>query len=189
LLRMTPAIGPVSSPFGDPSLACSCAPAPELQSSEMSSSLSNCSNCGGRISRSGDGRTIACNYCGSSESVSIDPRALASGIMSDSKSLHAGFDHLLATFRQTLPEQTVVEQSGLLFKKATAFSVTLGDYTFRLSRDGSRLVAKRIMTVRGITLKTEPLSLEEWLTSLAEQLAGMASDSAAARDAFSRIAR
>jgi hypothetical protein len=151
--------------------------------------LRNCTNCGGRFAPSADGRVIACIYCGSTSSVAIDPRALAAGIAIDAKTLHAGFDALLKTFRETLPAETTVTESGLLFKKVTGFDVALGDFTYRLTRNGDKLLAHRIATVRGITLKTETMSLEAWIAALAEMLAEMASQSAAARDAFARIAR
>ena len=155
----------------------------------MSNSLRNCSNCGGRIATSADGRVVACVYCGSTSSVAIDPRALAAGIAIDSKTVHAGFDRLLKIFRETLPSETTVHESGLLFKNITAFDVVLGEFTYRLSREKQKLVAQRIATVRGIKLKTETMSLEAWIAALAETLAEMASASAAARDAFARIAR
>jgi hypothetical protein len=155
----------------------------------MNDLLRNCSNCGGRFAPSADGRVVACVYCGSTSSVAVDPRALAAGIAVDAKTLNAGFDGLLATFRETLPSQTVVRESGLLFKKVSGFDVALGDLTFRLQRDGDKLVAQRVATVRGITLKTETMSLEAWIAALAEKLAEMAGESAAARNAFARIAR
>lgn len=150
--------------------------------------LRNCSNCGGRIAQSADGRVVACMHCGSSVSVAVDPRALAAGIAGDAKSLHAGFDHLLNVFRQTLPEHTTVHESGVLFKKVTGFDVVLDEFTFRLKREGAKLHAHRMTTVRGITLKTEEMPLEAWVSALAEKLSEMASASAAARNAFSRIA-
>ncbi len=148
----------------------------------------NCGNCGGRLAPSADGRLVGCAYCGSAKSVAIDPQALAASLAGDSATLHAGFDRLLDVFRQTLPDRTTVRESGLLFKKLSGFDVVLEELTFRMSRSGSKIEAHRIMTVRGITLKTETMSLEEWLTSLAEKLSSMASSSAAARAAFTRIA-
>ena len=150
--------------------------------------LHNCRNCGGRVQQSADGRTVACHYCGSSVSVTVDPRALAAGISADSRTVHAGFDRLLATFRETLPVETSVRESGLFSKKITGFDVALDEFTYRLTRSGSRLQADRITTIRGIALKTDPMSLEAWLTSLAEKLSEMASASESARAAFSRIA-
>jgi hypothetical protein len=154
----------------------------------MSNPLRNCTNCGGRFAQSADGRVVSCIYCGSTSSVAIDPRALAAGIALDSKTVHAGFDKLLAIFRETLPTDTTVHESGLLFKKVTAFDVVLDEFAFRLSRNGDKLVAQRIATVRGITLKTETMPLEAWITALAEKLSEMAGASASARDAFARIA-
>lgn len=131
---------------------------------------------------------MACHYCGSSVSVTVDPRALAAGISADSQAIHAGFEKLLATFLETLPCETSVRESGLFTKKVTGFDVILEEFTFRLTRTGSRLHAERITTIRGITLKTEALGLEAWLTSLAEKLSEMAGASDSAREAFSRIA-
>ena len=154
----------------------------------MNDMLRHCSNCGGRIEQSADGRKISCPYCGSGTAVSIDPRALAAGLASDAQSLHAGFEHLLQVFRSTLPDRTVVHESGLLFKKVHGFDVELEEFTFRMKREGGRVVAQCVTTVRGITLKTETLPLEEWVRALAEKLSAMAGSSAAARDAFARIA-
>ena len=155
----------------------------------MNEILHNCRNCGGRVESSADGRVVACRYCGSSSSATVDPHALAAGIAADTRTVHAGFDRLLAIFRETLPAETTVIESGLLFRKVTAFDVVLGESTFRLTRSAGKVIAHRVMTVRGITLKTETLSLEAWVTALAEKLSEMASASASAREAFSRIAR
>ncbi len=148
----------------------------------------NCSNCGGRVSASADGRVIACPYCGSGASVAVDPAALAAGLAGDAAAAQAGFERLLGVFRQTVPDWTTVHESGLLFKKTASFDVALDEFTFRLARAGSRVEAHRITTVRGITLKTEKMSVEEWLTALAEKLSAKAAASAAARQAFARIA-
>jgi len=153
----------------------------------VSGSVTNCSNCGGRLEHSPDGRLVACVYCGSSSTVAVDPHALASSIAADARSLHAGFEGLLAIFRDTLPAQTVVTQSGMLFKKPTGFAVTLDELTFQLQRHGEQVIATRAATVGGIRLKTETLALEAWLRALAEKLAEMAGQSAAARDAFARL--
>lgn len=148
----------------------------------------SCSGCGARLGATPDGRVVSCPYCGSSASVAIDPRALAAGLAGDVAALEAGFERLLDVFRQTLPAHTSVRESGMLFKKVSAFDVALDEYVFRLSRGKTHLEAVRITTVRGITLKNEAMQLEEWLTALAEKLSAMAGASAAARTAFARIA-
>ena len=153
----------------------------------MSGNVSNCANCGARLDHSADGRVVACAYCGSATSVAVDPHALAASIAADARTVAAGFDGLLSIFRQTLPAQTVVMETGLVFKKVTAFDVSLDEYTFRLSRQGEQLIAQRATTVGGIRLRNETLPLEAWLRSLAEKLAEMAGQSAAARDAFARL--
>lgn len=136
-----------------------------------------------------DGRVVACVYCGSSESVAIDPRALAAGFARDAASLHQSFDHLAAIFEETLPEHTTVHRSGLFTKKVDGFEVGLEELTFRMKRHGKKVEGERVTTVRGITLRTDRLDLDEWLTALASKLSDMAASSSAARQAFGRIAK
>ena len=157
------------------------------KSNVMSNTLQNCSNCGGRMAHAPDGRSVSCVYCGSGSVIAVDPRALAAGIAVDSKSVHAGFEKLLVTFRETLPSETTVYESGLFVKKPHSFDVTLDEFKFRLTREGQKLIAQRVTIAGGITLKTETMNLEAWITALAEKLSEMAQASAAARDAFSRL--
>jgi len=154
----------------------------------MSTSLTNCANCGAQLAPN-TASSVACEYCGSTTVVSIDPRALASTFTMDSSSLHAGFDRLLGVFQETLPTETTVHRSGLFVKNAHSFDVALDPFTFRLTRDGKKITAHRITTIRGISIKNETMAIEMWIAALAEKLSEMARDSANARKAFGLIGR
>lgn len=152
-----------------------------VQSKRVSNSLRNCWNGGGRIAMSSDGRVAACVYCGSANAWPSIPARAGCGNRHRFQNDARRFRPSAEDFRETLPSETTVHESGLLFKNVTAFDVVLGEFTFRLSRKRKKLVAQRIATVRGIKLKTETMSLEAWIAALAETLAEMASASAGAR--------
>jgi len=52
--------------------------------------------------------------------------------------VHDGLEKLLATFRDTLPNETTVYESGLLIKKPNAFTVALDEFTFRFNQPKSK---------------------------------------------------
>ena len=90
-----------------------------------------------------------------------------------------GFLPLLAiVLAEALPDETQVERKGGLFQReklVRKMSVTLGDNIYTLEDLGrGPLAAHRAKVVRGITLKTEPLPVEEWLAELTVHIASRA---------------
>ncbi len=90
-----------------------------------------------------------------------------------------GFLPLLAiALEGAMPEETQVERRGGFFqreKPVRKVSVTLGDQTYTLEDLGrGPLSAQRVKVVRGITLKTEPMPIEDWLTELSDGIAARA---------------
>lgn len=86
-----------------------------------------------------------------------------------------GFLPLLASvLNASLPAETVIERKGGLFQKQKPIrkvSVALGDQIYTLEDTGRGLLdAHRIKVVRGITLKTETMLVEEWLAELSAQI-------------------
>ena len=86
-----------------------------------------------------------------------------------------GFLPLLAVVLSgTLPDETQIERKGGLFQKEKPIrkiAVTLGDNIYTLEDLGrGPLAASRVKVVRGITLKTDPLPTEEWLTELSAEI-------------------
>ena len=67
---------------------------------------------------------------------------------------------------ELMPDRAAVEsRGGLLVKRRThALVVTLERAVYRMWREKSAIVAERAMIVRGITLKTERLAADAWLT-------------------------
>jgi hypothetical protein len=66
-------------------------------------------------------------------------------------------------------ELTTIVSGGLLRKKqVTAFELSDGDWVYRLERSKSgRIVGSRKHVVRGITLKSEPIEVKEWIEGIA----------------------
>lgn len=90
-----------------------------------------------------------------------------------------GFLPLLAiVLSGALPEETTIERKGGLFqreKPVRKVTVTLGDNIYSLEDLGrGPLAAHRAKVVRGITLKTEPLLVEDWLAELSAEIAARA---------------
>jgi hypothetical protein len=95
--------------------------------------------------------------------------ALARNYAADQK----GFMPLLTTFLESaVPEHVQVERKPVkLFskeKKAVAIDVRLDDWTYRVSDPGGNapLRCTRAKSVKGITLKTEDVTMAEWLEGI-----------------------
>ncbi len=84
---------------------------------------------------------------------------------------------LASMLESTLPGETQVERrGGLLSAKSVAkLRVHFGDYLYALEapRHGP-LLASRSKVVRGISLKTDTLSINEWLEEIGAQLSALA---------------
>ncbi len=116
---------------------------------------------------------------------------LASSLRADTGDLKAFLEVLAVKLEGALPEQTVIARQSKLFARehpVREIQITLGDYQYRISRDRQGpLVMQRAKVVRGIVLKTDQLSMEQWINELAEGLARQAGQSAQARIALERF--
>jgi uncharacterized Zn finger protein (UPF0148 family) len=157
----------------------------------MTQGFEKCSNCGAPLESSSDGRAVRCPYCGAGGARAIDPGALAASLRSEARSVQELYETLARRFEEQFPERTVVRRSGGLFsqKRVEELVLTLDGAVFRMKRHGNGVIAERAEIVRGITLKTEILSVEVWVLSLCEGLALMAGSSAQSFEALTRIAR
>jgi hypothetical protein len=89
-----------------------------------------------------------------------------------------------------LPEDTEVKYRGGFFSAKTIQRITLklGDTNYAIEDPGSgRLAALRTHVVRGITLKTEPIPVEEWVAEIGAAIDERAAQSAAARNALAKL--
>ena len=66
-------------------------------------------------------------------------------------------------------------------------SVEIGDSRYELVHDDGAVSARRSSVVRGITLKSEKLALDEWIDSLAEQVVAEADRSERGRLALQKL--
>lgn len=102
----------------------------------------------------------------------------------------SGFLRSLALMLQAaLPRETEVMQRGGWFakKETSGVLVTLGEDRLSLEDIGRGLRATRTRIVRGIALKTEEISVEEWLQELGATLDERARTNRATRDALEKM--
>lgn len=101
------------------------------------------------------------------------------------------FIELLALMLEgALPEETEIERRGGLFSKkhVAQIRVTLGEDRYLLEKpERGGVQASHTRVVRGIALKTEPMPVDEWVSTLGAALEERAKTSAAAREALQRI--
>ena len=85
---------------------------------------------------------------------------------------------LAQVLTSALPDETEVERRGGLFQREKPIrkvTVTLGDLTYTLEDLGrGPLSAREAKVVRGITLKTEQVPVEDWLADLSAHVASRA---------------
>jgi hypothetical protein len=115
----------------------------------------------------------------------------AASLRADSTDIKAFLEALAAKLQGSLPNQTrVTRQSGLFSHEhpVKEVMVSLGEYQYRIGRERQGpLVAVRAKVVRGIVLKTEQITVDQWIEELSEALAQMAAQSAQARAALERF--
>ena len=114
---------------------------------------------------------------------------VSASLRADARDLAVFLEVLAAKFAGALPSAVTVEHEGGLLsrKRVKRLQVQLGEHRYELARAGPGLEGRRSHSVRGITLKTEVLAIEDWIVALAEHLAEQAKGSEKARDALSRL--
>ena len=90
---------------------------------------------------------------------------------------------------RALPDATQIERGGAFWSKirpVKTLKVTLDDLEFTLSSQGARspLQAQIRRSVRGVSLKTEMVSMADWIARLSAALSARAEQSHAAREAL-----
>lgn len=85
---------------------------------------------------------------------------------------------LAQVLTSALPDETLIERRGSLFQREKPIrkvTVSLGDLIYTLEDLGrGPLAAQQSKVVRGITLKTEAVPVEDWLADLSAHVAGHA---------------
>lgn len=118
---------------------------------------------------------------------------LAASLRLNASDISNSIPALAQLLQSIAPNSCQIKQRkrGLMSKQKNIeeISVQLGDDIFSISQLGSGSAVKAIRSkiVRGITIKTDELSTDEWISSLAESLAVEAQKSETARSAISKL--
>lgn len=115
----------------------------------------------------------------------------AADLRADADDLTTSIEVLAAKLEATLPAATRVHRRARrLFskeKRVERIDVALGDSQYGLRVADGRVEGWRERTVRGISIKREPLELAGWIEALSSELRERAGDSADARQALERL--
>ena len=115
----------------------------------------------------------------------------AAGLRVDSADVAAYLEALAHKLEIALPAQTTVRRRAKRLlsreKVVEAIEVQLGDHRYALRIHGHRVEASRGKSVRNVTIRNEPLELDDWVRALAGDLRARAAESAEARAALDRL--
>ncbi len=120
-----------------------------------------------------------------------DFELVAATLRADATDLKAFVEALATKLEGALPGRTAVERGGGFLggkKRVRAIAVRLGDGEYVLqAQDGGSPACSRRVVVRGIALKNEELSLDDWIDVLSRALAEQAGTSERDRAALARL--
>jgi hypothetical protein len=110
---------------------------------------------------------------------SLDFELLAASLRASSSDIREWVPILGTKLARALPEQVELHRTGLLGQGAiNRIEIDVGTWRLVLRIEHGYPVAERTHVVRGIALKTEQLSLDDWITSLCRVLSERAAASA-----------
>jgi hypothetical protein len=113
---------------------------------------------------------------------------VAASLRADADDLRMFVEALATKLEQAFPGRCRVRRAGLLGKGSIRqISVELGESRYELTHDDGAVSARRSSMVRGISLKSDELGLDEWIDSLAAQLVSEARRSERGRLALERL--
>ena len=115
----------------------------------------------------------------------------AASLRADKNDLKTFLDALAIKLEGSLPDHTRVTRQGSFFSRERPVKeivVSLGEYQYRIGREKQGvLMAVREHMVRGIVLKTEQTTVDQWIDELSEALAQLASHSSQSCAALERF--
>ena len=116
---------------------------------------------------------------------------LMASLRADAADLHTFLQVLAVKLEDALPGQVHVQRHGGLFshdKSVAKVAVDLGEHQYSISAGGrGQLQAQRQRVVRGIVLKSEDLSVDDWIRALVVELGQKAESSSQGRAALERL--
>jgi hypothetical protein len=113
---------------------------------------------------------------------------LAASLRADARDFNAFLEALATKLSASLPESTNVEREGFRGRgRVKSISIDLGKHRYGLERNSPGVTCVRASAVRGIVLKNEEVSLDDWIDSLSHDLAEAAEQSDRGRLALDRL--
>ncbi|HEY6963459.1 MAG TPA: hypothetical protein VI408_16360 [Gaiellaceae bacterium] len=122
----------------------------------------------------------------------VDFDLVAASLRADATDLRAYVEALAVKLEGALPGAVGVDRrGGGLFgggrKHVERIAVQIGGDEYELQRDDARVSCRRRTVVRGIALKNEELSLDEWIDAVSQALVAQAADSERGRVALEKL--
>lgn len=113
---------------------------------------------------------------------------VSASLRADADDLRVFVESLSTKLEQSFPGRCRVQRSGLFGKGGVReIRVELGDSRYELTHDEGVVSARRSSVIRGITLKSEELGLDQWIDSLAAQVVAEADRSERGRLALQKL--
>lgn len=95
---------------------------------------------------------------------------------------------LAAKLEGSFPEHVRIERGGFLGdKRVRRLEVELGDSRYELEANRGDVACRRRAVVRGISLKTEELPLDDWIDRMSAELLAVAERSERGRAALEQL--
>ena len=132
----------------------------------------------------GDGRTYVCDYCKTQVVVAVEGHQIAAGMHLDLSNIEAFLGQLANTLHAGYGECTQITAQGTYVH---AIEVTVEPDGFLVRREGAGVVAQHKKMVRGISLKSTILPLDQWVDLLTKALARQAGSNARAAWVLARL--
>ena len=119
---------------------------------------------------------------------STDFDLVAASLRADAEDLRIFAEALTTKLEQSFPGRCRVDRSGLLGRgRVRRITVDLGSNRFELLNDDGAVSTRRSSVVRGVTLKSDELGLDEWIDALAGELVQEADRSERGRIALEKL--
>lgn len=113
---------------------------------------------------------------------------VAASLRADTDDLRIFVEGLTTKLEESFPGRCRVQRSGLLGRGSVRrIVVDLGGGRYELVHEGGVVTTRRASIVRGIALKSDELSLDDWIDALAAELVSEADRSERGRLALERL--
>jgi hypothetical protein len=115
---------------------------------------------------------------------------LAASLRADAADVRTFVEALAAKLEGALGARVRVERKGGILggaKRVRRVTAELGDDAYELEHDDGRVACRRRTVVRGIALKNEELTLEQWIDAVSRRLVEEAQTTERGRVALERL--